>query len=87
MDNKDLAQKIVDAKVVVHKDEHTVTDDDGNTSTVVSYRAVLDDTLGMTLAFDGDTKKDVLKKMATRITAMLENSEIIVSDTWAEDNL
>ena len=87
MDNKDLAQKIVDTKVVVYKDENIVTDDDGNTSTVVSYRAVLADTLGMTLAFDGDTKKDVLKKMASHITAMLDNGEIIISDTWAEDNL
>ena len=85
MKSKDIAQKIVAQKAEYTKEDHKATDEFDVDQTVHSCRII--NVLGITITFHGKTKKEATDQAVAYFTEQLESGDIVLSDTWAEDNL
>lgn len=74
--NLRLATRIINERGSVQKHEVFGT-----------YYADLQTTLGMSLGSVKKKKEDAIKDMALQLAGTLDSGELILSDTWEEDNL
>ena len=92
--NIELAERIVEQYAIIEKQEAEVTidgqvkvDKKGNSVMATHQRAMLLGVLGYSLSTDGPTIKEAKAQMANMIASDLDDGRLVVSNTWAEDNL
>lgn len=89
-DNRKLAERIV-KQYAQHEvvDVPKVTDDDGNVTVKAHkiHKLALIDVLGFTAATGHEKLEDSTDELVTYIADKLDDGSIVISDSWADDNL
>lgn len=85
MKSKELAQKIVSKLGTQSKNEHKAVDERDNDRVI--YTTSLIEVAGMTITFHDETKDGAEKQAVNYLVDLLDKGDLVLSDTWAQDNL
>lgn len=85
MKNIELAQKIVAKYGEYSKEDHKAIDELDADQTVHTIRLM--GVAGIVAGFHGKTKKEVTEEAVKLVKSELDEGNVVLSDTWAEDNL
>ena len=85
MKNSVLAEKIVTQLGTVSKQEQPGKEE--GDKPIIFYVCSLLDVAGLQATVPGETKKAAVEAAIEYVTKELDEGNLILSDTWAEDNL
>lgn len=86
MKDNELAQKIVNKFGVYEKVDHKAIDEYDTDRTIHTIR-IIESPTGLPITFHDSSKKAVNTQAVEYFERALTTNELVLSDTWAEDNL
>lgn len=86
MKKREIAQKIVDKYGAYEKVDHEPLDELDEARTVHTIR-IVESPLGFVITFHDSTKEGVNNQAIDYFEKALEDGDLVLADSWAEDNL